>query len=198
MPKAPSATRPSRRRRDEGGAPREGAPAPEIGEPTLPSAPAAPEPQEGGIGEPPAAPRFRIFIIDAGWNSAARRALHENFALIRDLQKEDPIYVLSRERSIGFMRRHRSLIGSDPIIAVHDLQAMGEGGTAGFHGFRLHLGILRTTEQALLALQAFTRFLGVRRQSADLEADVRANLRREGFAGAVEVILHYEARTIGG
>jgi len=28
-------------------------------------------------GEPSAASRFRIFIVDSGWNSAARRVLHE-------------------------------------------------------------------------------------------------------------------------
>ena len=146
---------------------------------------------------PPAASRFRIFIVDSGWNSAARRVLLENFALIRDLQKEDPIYVLNRERSIEFMRRHGSRIGRDPIIAVHDMQALGKGGTTGFHGFRLSLGLLRTPHQALMGLQAFARFLVTHRQSADLEADIRANLRREGLMGAIEIAMHHEAREIG-
>ena len=142
-------------------------------------------------------PRFRIFIIDAGWNSAAHRVLQENFALIRDLQKDDPIYVLSRERAIEFMRRHQSRIGRDPIIAVHDLAAMDESGTTGFHGFRLHLGVLRTPQQALMALQSFARFLNTHRQSVHLEAEIRADLRREGLAGAIEIIMHHEAREIG-
>ena len=147
--------------------------------------------------EPPAGSRFRIFIVDSGWNSPARRVLLENFALIRDLQKEDPIYVLNRERSIEFMRRHGSRIGRDPIIAVHDMQALGKGGTAGFHGFRLSLGLLRTPHQALMGLQAFARFLVEHRNSADLEADIRARLRREGFSGAIEIAMHHEAREIG-
>jgi hypothetical protein len=147
--------------------------------------------------EPSAAARFRIFIVDSGWNSAARRVLIENFGLIRDLQKEDPIYVLSRERSIEFMRRHGSRIGRDPIIAVHDMDALDRGGTSGFHGFRLSLGLLRTPQQALLGLQAFTRFLVTHRRSTDLEADIRANLRREGFLGAIEILMHHEAREIG-
>src|SRR5262249_45447979 len=79
-----------------------------------------------------AAPRFRIYIVDSGWNSPAHRVLVENFALIRDLQKDDPIYVLSREQSIEFQRRHGSRIGRDPIIAVHDMEALDQGGTAGF------------------------------------------------------------------
>lgn len=146
---------------------------------------------------PPAASRFRIFIVDSGWNSPARRVLLENFSLIRDLQKEDPIYVLNRERSIEFMRRHGSRIGRDPIIAVHDMQALGKGGIAGFHGFRLSLGLLRTPHQALMGLQSFARFLVTHRQSADLEADIRANLRREGLMGAIEIAMHHEAREMG-
>src|SRR5207253_10636133 len=82
-------------------------------------------PQESDDAQPAAQPspassperealRFRIFIVDSGWNSAARHVLLDNFSLIRDLQKEDPIYVLSRERSIEFMRRHGSRIGRDP------------------------------------------------------------------------------------
>ncbi len=150
--------------------------------------------RDGGASEPP---RFRIFIVDSGWNSPARRVLHENFALIRDLQKDDPIYVLDREKSVEFMRRHGSRIGRDPIIAVHDMHALGKGGTAGFHGFRLSLGLLRTPGQALMGLQAFARFLVEHRHSADLEADIRARLRREGLTGAIEIVMQHEAREIG-
>jgi hypothetical protein len=148
--------------------------------------------------EPSAAARFHIFIVDSGWNSPAHRVLVENFALIRNLQKDDPIYVLSREQSIAFQRHHASRIGRDPIIAVHDMEALDKGGTVGFHGFRLSLGLLRTPQQALLGLQAFVRFLVTHRRSTDLEADIRANLRREGLMGAIEIIMHHEAREIGG
>jgi hypothetical protein len=145
-------------------------------------------------GRQSAASRFRIFVVDSGWNSAARRVLQDNFALIRDLQRDDPIYVLSREKSVEFMRRHGSRIGRDPIIAVHDMQAMSKAGTNGFHGFRLSLGLLVTPEQALMGLQAFIRFLVEHRHSADLEADIRARLLREGLAGAIEIAMHHEAR----
>jgi hypothetical protein len=146
----------------------------------------------------PSGPRFRIFIIDSGWNSVAHKVLQENFELIRDLQKDDPIYVLSREQSIEFIRHHQDRIGREPLIAVHDLAAMSESGTTDFHGFRLHLGLLHTPQQALLALQNFARFLSTHRQSLDLEAEIRADLRREGLAGAIEIVLHHEAREIGG
>jgi hypothetical protein len=148
-------------------------------------------------GDSLAAPRFRIFIVDAGWNSAAHKVLVENFELLRGLQKEDPIYVLSKEQSIEFQRHHGTRIGRDPVIAVHDLAAMGKSGTTDFHGFRLSLGLLRTPQQALQGLQAFARFLVTHRRSTDLEADIRADLRREGLAGAIEIILHHEAREMG-
>jgi hypothetical protein len=144
-----------------------------------------------------AAPRFRIFVIDSGWNSPAHKVLQENFGLIRDLQKEDPIYVLSREQSIEFVRHHPDRIGREPTIAVHDLAAMSESGTTDFHGFRLHLGLMHTPQQALLALQNFVRFLRTHRQSTDLEAEIRTDLRREGLAGAIDIIMHHEAREIG-
>ena len=141
--------------------------------------------------------RFRIFIIDSGWNSAAHKVLQENFGLICDLQKEDPIYVLSREQSIEFIRRHQDRIGREPLIAVHDLTAMSESGTTDFHGFRLDLGLMRTPQQALLALQHFVRFVSTHRQSNDLEAEIRTDLRREGLAGAIDIIMHHEAREGG-
>jgi hypothetical protein len=141
--------------------------------------------------------RFQIFIIDAGWNSPARKVLHENFALLRDLQKGAPIYVLSREKSIEFALSHPSVMGKSPVVAVHDLEALEEGGTTGFHGFRLHLGLMRTERQALLALQAFAGFLATHRQSTNLEAEIRRNLRREGIVGAIEIILHHEPRDLG-
>jgi hypothetical protein len=158
-------------------------------------APKAPKPRKD---KPSGSPRFRIFIIDSGWNSVARRVLRHNFALIRRLHKEDPIFLLSRKKSLELIHRHRWLIGRDPVIAVHDLKAIGERGTTGFHGFHLHLGILRTPRQALTALQAFARFLRAHRQSANLEADIRSGLRREGILGAVEILLHKVPRVIGG
>jgi len=145
---------------------------------------------------PANAPRFRIFIVDCGWNSPARRVLLDNFSLIRELQQDDPIYVLSREKSIDLARRYGSRIGRDPILAVHDMAALERDGTTGFHGFRLSLGLLRTPQQALLGLQSFVRFLVTHRRSPDLEADIRANLRREGLMGAIDIMMQHESRDL--
>jgi hypothetical protein len=168
---------------------------PAMGEGTVIELPVRTRPRKSRSSRPP---RFRIFIIDSGWNSVARRVLRHNFALVHRLHKEDPIYLLSRKKSRDFIHRHRSLIGRDPIIAVHDLEAVEQQGNAGFHGFRLHLGILRTPRQALTALQAFARFLRMHRQSPCLEADIRSELRREGILGTVEILLHKVPRVIGG
>ena len=145
---------------------------------------------------PANAPRFRIFIVDCGWNSPARRVLLDNFSLIRELQQDDPIYVLSREKSIELARRYGSRIGRDPILAVHDMAALERDGTSGFHGFRLSLGLLRTPHQALLGLQSFVRFLVTHRRSPDLEADIRANFGREGLMGAIDIMMHHESRDL--
>jgi hypothetical protein len=152
---------------------------------------------EGGVS--PASPRFRIFIVDPGWDSPAHRVLQANFGLIRDLQRDDPIYVLGRDKSIEFLRHHQERIGWEPIIAVHDMAALHKDGTPDpdFHGFRLHLGLMRTHKQALMALQSFVRFLTTHRQSVDLEAEIRKNLRREGLSGAIKIVLHHEPREIG-
>jgi hypothetical protein len=205
MPRAPRESGAPRRPRARAGAPREtgrsglsAAPARVLDARTAEVSGPAVSPQPAALHDGAATvPRFRIFIIDSGWNSPAHKVLQENFGLIRELQKDDPIYVLSKEQSIEFMRHHQERIGREPIIAVHDLAAIDKSGTADFHGFRLHLGILRTPQQALLALQNFTRFLSTHRQSADLEAEIRTDLRREGLAGAIEIILHHEAREIG-
>jgi hypothetical protein len=81
--------------------------------------------------------RFRIFIVDTGWDSPVHRVLRENFWLLRELQKDDPICVLGRERSVEYMRYHHARTSDDPIPAVHDMSETTGDGIAGFHGFRL-------------------------------------------------------------
>ncbi len=134
------------------------------------------------------APRFRIFVIDTGWNSVARKVLQENLALIRDFNEEELVYFLDRDKSVALLRRHCALIGHDPIITVHDLRAIHRHAVRHVHGFRLHLGLLRQEDQALRALQMFARFLRTHRAAKDLDKVVRQTLHKQGLAGAIEIM----------
>jgi hypothetical protein len=133
-------------------------------------------------------PRLRIFIIDTGWNSLAGKVLRENLSLFNDLTRDDPTYVVDRETSVRLVRRHQALIGRDPIISVHNLDALKRGGGE-VHGFRAHLGLLRDEEAILSALQLFAGFLSKFRHSEDFEGAVRRALRLEGLAGAVDIVM---------
>lgn len=133
-------------------------------------------------------PRFHFFIIDAGWKSAAARVIRENFHMIREFQNNDPLYILNREQSVDLIRANPELIGKDPIILVHDLHAQGGRGESGYHGFRLCLGLIKNSQQALNAMQEFLRFVQNHRQSADIEKDIRKKLHRQGLEGAIDVI----------
>jgi hypothetical protein len=133
-------------------------------------------------------PRLRIFIIDTGWNSIAGKVLRDNLSLFNDLTRDDPTYVVDRETSVKIVRRHQALIGRDPIISVHNLNALQRRGGA-VHGFRAHLGLLRDEESILSALQLFAAFLSKFRNSEDFEAGVRRALRLEGLAGAVDIVM---------
>ena len=134
------------------------------------------------------APRFRIFVIDTGWHSMARKVLHENLALFHELIGEDPAYVLDRDTSVALVRRHRNLIGQDPIICVHDLHEIRRRGTSGVHGMRLHLGQLHSENAVISAMQMLAHFLARYRLSDHFEAEVRRRLRLEGFNGAIKII----------
>lgn len=133
-------------------------------------------------------PRFRIFVIDTGWNSVARKVLKENLALIRDFNEDELVYFLDRDQSVALLRQHCALIGHDPIISVHDMRAIHRHAVHHVHGFRLHLGMLRKEDQALRALQMFARFLRTHRAAKNLDKVVRQTLHKQGLAGAIKVM----------
>jgi hypothetical protein len=132
--------------------------------------------------------RFHIFIIDTGWNCAASKVLREHINMISDLNIDDELYVLDRTTSIALLRHYPLHVGRDPIIAVHDLHPRHRHRIKHMHGFRIHLGILDTEQQVLTALRMFARFLLTHRNADDLDQLVRRGLRREGLAGAIEII----------
>ncbi len=133
-------------------------------------------------------PRFHFFIIDSGWKSISARVIRENFDMIREFQNNDPLYILTRDQSIKMIRENPDLIGKDPLILVHDLHAKGGRGEDGYHGFRLCLGLIKKSEQALFAMQEFLRFVHNHRHSANIEKDIKERLHRKGLEGAIEVL----------
>jgi hypothetical protein len=136
--------------------------------------------------------RFRIFIIDTGWNSPASKILRENLKMIGDINDDDEVYVLDRETSVALLRHYPKQVGRDPIITVHDTKAPHRHRIHHTHGFRLHLGILHNEKQILSALQMFARFLITHRNAKDLEAVVRKDLHRQGITGAIEIMGGHE------
>jgi hypothetical protein len=132
--------------------------------------------------------RFRIFVIDSGWNSVASRVLKENLDLLLDLNREEPTYLLGRDVSVALLRQHESLIGRDPIVIVHDMWVIRERGSDGVHGLRLHLGLMHNEVQVLTGLQMFARFLRTHRAAKNLESEVRGKLMLEGLAGAIQIV----------
>ena len=186
MARAPRGSGSSQRPRAEARAPREtaaGSASYEAPTRTLDS-----RPSEAAV------PRFRIFIIDSGWNSPAHKVLQENFGLIRDLQKAD-----LRPQQGAVDRVHPSPPGADRPGAVHRrARPGGDGQERDYRLPRLPFAS-RPYAHATAGAAGFAELcpLNTHRQSADLEAEIRTDLRREGLAGAIDIIMHHEAREIG-
>lgn len=132
--------------------------------------------------------RFRIFVIDTGQHSVASKVLRENFALLQDVNRNDPAYYLDRDKSADLLSRHTRLIGRDPIIMVQDMHAGRRREADRAHGFRVHLGLLRKEQDVLAALQMFTRFLRSHCAAKNLEIEAREKLVAEGFPAAIEIV----------
>jgi hypothetical protein len=138
--------------------------------------------------EPGVEARFRVFIIDTGWNDLAHKVLRKQIPLFDTLMGATPTYWLDRKTSVALLRKHRELIGRDPILCVHDLRAVRRRGSLGVHGLRLHLGLLRGEDALTRALQMVIHFLARHEASDNFEAEVRSRLQLEGLKGAVAIM----------
>jgi hypothetical protein len=138
--------------------------------------------------EPGSEARFRVFVIDTGWNETAHRVLRKQIPLFDTLMGDTPTYWLDRRTSVALLRKHRELIGRDPILCVHDLRAVKRRGTLGVHGLRLHLGLLRSEDALTRALQMVMHFLARHEVSSNFEAEVRSRLQLEGLRGAIAIM----------
>jgi hypothetical protein len=139
-------------------------------------------------GEPGPETRFRVFVIDTGWNETAHRVLRKQIPLFDTLIGDTPTYWLDRRTSVALLRKHRELIGRDPILCVHDLRAVKRRGTLGVHGLRLHLGLLRSEDALTRALQMVLHFLARHEESSNFEAEVHSRLQLEGLRGAIAIM----------
>jgi hypothetical protein len=139
-------------------------------------------------GDPAQEVRFRVFVIDTGWNEVAHKVLRKQIPMFDRLIGDPPIYWLDRKTSVALLRKHRELIGSDPILCVHDLRAVERRGSLGVHGLRLHLGLLRSEDALTRALQMVIHFLARHVASDNFEAEVRSRLQLEGLKGAIAIM----------
>lgn len=138
--------------------------------------------------------RFRMFVIDTDRNLVASKVLRENFALLLDINANDPAYYLDRDTSVDLLRQHTKLTGRDPIIIVQDMHPVSQSG--GAHGFRVHLGLLHKEREVLHALQMFARFMRKNNAAKNLDIEAREKLVREGFPGAIEIIGGHPKKTL--
>nr|WP_294557240.1 hypothetical protein [uncultured Rhodopila sp.] len=138
--------------------------------------------------EPGQETRFQVFVIDTGWNETAHRVLRKQIPLFDTLTGNTPTYWLNRATSVALLRKHRELIGRDPIVCVHDLRAIKRPGTLGVHGLRLHLGLLRSEDALTRALQMLVHFLARHEVSSNFEAEVHSRLQLEGLKGAIAIL----------
>ncbi len=136
----------------------------------------------------PAAKRFDIFLIDSGWNSAVASVVHSHITTLAAFEKQDSIYILSKQQSIELIKGAPRLIGHDPIILVYDRYAPSERKDRGYRGFRLNLGLVKSPEQALARLQELLRFIALNRTVVPMDRAVRKELYREGLDGMIRVL----------
>jgi hypothetical protein len=132
--------------------------------------------------------RFRIFVIDTGQHPIASKVLRENFALLQDINRDDPAYYLDHDKSADLLKKHPRLIGRDPIIMVQDVHPARQRSAGNVHGFRVHLGLARNEEDMLTALRMLARFLRSQTAAMNLQIETREKLVAEGFPAAIEIV----------
>ncbi|HSI83267.1 MAG: hypothetical protein ACAI35_04175 [Candidatus Methylacidiphilales bacterium] len=136
----------------------------------------------------PTPPVFDVFVIDSGWNVPAHHVLKAERVLFSQFLKQHNLYVLDKEQSQAFLREHPNLIGKDPIVAIVDKESMEKGNSAGF-GARLELGLVKDRDRVVWLLKMILRIVNNRRACLNLTRTIRAATHKEGFKGAVEIIM---------
>lgn len=102
--------------------------------------------------------RLDIYVIDTGWNAAARRILDEHLATVDAFLAGQNLYQLTADQSHEVLRKSPQLKGSDPILMVVDSDARLERPHLGY-GFRLCLGAVSPVERCGPELERILRML---------------------------------------
>lgn len=138
--------------------------------------------------EPDACPlkAFDVYLIDSGWNVTISKAVKHNLGVIRSYLCDYNLYLLDEAQSTEVLRKDPACIGNDPILMFLDRETMRSGQRP--FGFRLNLGLLRHSEQALAKLQFALRILSEHRTSARIAKAIRKEFLKEGIDGAFRAI----------
>ncbi|PTY01921.1 hypothetical protein DB346_10755 [Verrucomicrobia bacterium LW23] len=146
-------------------------------------------PAAGAVKLPePEPPVFDVYVIDSGWNVPAHHVLKAERVLFSQFLKQHRLYVLTKEQSQEFLRENPSLIGKDPIVAIVDKESLVKGNPAGF-GARLELGLVKDRDRVVWLLKMILRIVNNRRACLNLTRTIRDATHKEGFKGAVEIIM---------
>ncbi|MGP0062214.1 MAG: hypothetical protein ACLQGP_01260 [Isosphaeraceae bacterium] len=132
--------------------------------------------------------RFDIFLIDSGWNRPISKTVRSHLRLLFEFHRHDSLYELTPQQSLEILKQDPALIGCDPTIIVYDRYGCSRTDVGSYCGFRLNLGLMKNTEQALARLQEFIRFIATNRTAERLDREIRRELHREGVDGIVKLL----------
>lgn len=127
-----------------------------------------------------------VFLVDSGWNNEVGNAVRENLPIFAGYLKGQRFYVLTKDQSLNFIRRHPSLVGADPILIVLDREAVKQATSKGY-GFRLCLGYMRNPEAALSMLKWAIQ-LSMASNGPEMASIVRESGHRQTIQGTIELI----------
>jgi len=139
--------------------------------------------------------RFRIFIIDSGFNESASKLMQSSIERFRKFAKSADVFVLDESQSTRYLRRFPLLIGKDPIVVVVDREARKARFPGGF-GVHFQLGVVRREERARWYLKILLRALNDPEACNDLCATMREALRIEGLRGLYWVVMESFSETV--
>ena len=127
-----------------------------------------------------------VFLVDSGWNNEVGKAVRENLPVFADYLHGQRFYILTEEQSLGFIRKHPSLVGADPILIVLDREASRQKNPKGY-GFRLCLGHMRNPEAAISMLKWAIQ-LSMASNGPQMSTIVRESGHRQTIQGTIELI----------